>query len=67
MKKLNKRAFSLRESTFALAVKGCACNCDDEPCDCPIAPTHQIGLNAQSAENTKLHRLGSAVAIASAS
>ncbi len=55
MKKLRTKPFSLREETFALAfcMCSCACGCDGS-CNCPVAPTHQIGLNAQ-ADLTPLH------------
>lgn len=49
MRKLRKKPLSVREETFALANCGCACACKcKDSCDCPIAPTHQIGLNAMS-------------------
>ena len=49
MKKLHKKTLSVREEVFALSRCGCGCACDCvDSCDCPIAPTHQIGLNAQS-------------------
>lgn len=50
MKKLQTKPLSLREETFALAFCACACGCGcgNLPCDCPIAPTHQMGLTAQA-------------------
>lgn len=54
MKRLQKKSISAREETFALALCGCSCLCDCiDSCDCPIAPTHQIGLNAQVSINPK--------------
>ena len=51
MKKPRKKPASLREKTFALSGCICTCTCTcacQDSCDCPIAPTHQIGLNAMS-------------------
>lgn len=50
MKKFAKRSYSEREKTFALAgcVCQCGCPCSGLVCDCPITPTHQIGLNQAS-------------------
>lgn len=49
MKKLKTRPVSVREETFALAACTCSCACGCEgTCNCPVAPTHQQGLNAQS-------------------
>lgn len=59
MKKLQKKAFSEREATFALTncVCVCGCSCPKESCNCPIAPTHQYGLNAQVENDTEIRRL----------
>lgn len=51
MKKPRKKPISVREETFALSGCICTCTCTcacRDSCDCPIAPTHQIGLNAMS-------------------
>lgn len=49
MNKLQKKPTSMREETFALAGCACACPCAcHESCSCPIAPTHQYGINAQN-------------------
>lgn len=55
MKKLQKRPVSVWEKTFALATCGCASNCCcTSPCNCPIAPTHQIGLNVEGQGRTNI-------------
>lgn len=55
MKRLQKKSLSAREAAFALANCVCACSCTHPGCQCPIAPTHQEGINAQSDENKKLY------------
>lgn len=65
MKKLQKKPISMREETFTLASCWCFCNCDCmDPCGCPIAPTHQIGLDVVSkgrSEQTVLLENGGAM------
>ena len=55
MKKLRIKPSSMRDATFALALCGCASPCDcSEMCSCPIAPTHQIGLNVESQNKSRM-------------
>lgn len=47
MKKLVKKANNDRDSVIALSSKvtcACGCGCPGN-CSCPVAPTHQIGIN----------------------
>lgn len=58
MEKLHNKPISLREETFALAfcLCGCYCSCPTVSCNCPIAPTQQLGLNAQEENDTPVRR-----------
>ena len=68
MKKLKRKSLSVREETFALASSGCVClcSCPEVPCNCPIAPTHQVGLNGLSANDTVLRNTASSAGAESA-
>lgn len=58
MKKLYTKPLSIREETFALAfcICACGCSCGSVTCRCPIAPTHQEGINAIEANDTSLRQ-----------